>query len=163
MHWPAAKAKRSRNSRPSSFRRYGRRRSSNGSRGRRKSRRSWPMLRARCRRRNWRCTARRWWRSEKRRLGRAGALRVRVERENGLARAHEEPVALRSAKGDVRAHFGQPDAADQFARGIPDGDAVVANLTSGVAGRPEIAIDVDTNAVGSAFDAVDHEVAEVRG
>ena len=60
----------------------------------------------------------------------------------------------------VRAHLGQADAADEHAVRIPDRDAVVADGASGVARAPDVAVDVAACAIGTALDAVDHEVAE---
>ena len=36
----------------------------------------------------------------------------------------------------------------------------MAKLAAGVASRPQIAFDIDANAVGRALDAIDHEIAE---
>src|SRR5262245_35240766 len=81
-----------------------------------------------------------------------------------LATHHEEPVALRAPERDVRANFRQADAANELSGGIPDGHAAVTELSPGIAARPEIAVHVDANAVGRAFDPVDHEIAEqLRG
>src|SRR5215475_10222095 len=63
--------------------------------------------------------------------GRAGALCADEERVERLARRHEQAVTLRSAEGDVAAHLGQPDAADQLALWIPDRDARVADVAAG--------------------------------
>src|SRR6185369_2029148 len=56
--------------------------------------------------------------------------------------------------------FRQPDAANELPGRIPDGDAAVPELASRVAARPEIAVDVDANAVRRALDAGEHEIAE---
>src|SRR6185503_16117246 len=93
-------------------------------------------------------------------LRRTRPLNIQVHRIQRLACAHEEPVALRPAEGDVRADFRQADAADEFSGRIPDGDAAITELTSCVAPCQEIAVHVDANAVRSALDAVDHEIAE---
>src|SRR5690606_11228594 len=91
---------------------------------------------------------------------RRGALGRGVHGVQRLARYHEQPVALGAAEGDVAAHFGQPDAADQLAVRVPHRDPVVADGAAGVAGAPEVAINVGTEAVRTALDAVDHAVGE---
>src|SRR6185436_5778741 len=55
---------------------------------------------------------------------------------------------------------GQTDAPDQLAGGGVDRDAAVAHRAAGIAGAPQVAVDVGAHAVGAALDAVDHEVAE---
>src|SRR5262249_23616009 len=77
-----------------------------------------------------------------------------------LARRHEQPVALRSAETDVGAHFGQTDTAEQLAIRRPYRDAAVADAAAGVAGNPEIALDVAADAVRSALHAVDPGIGE---
>src|SRR5882724_1582815 len=69
---------------------------------------------------------------------RRGPLRADIERVERLARRHEQPVPLGPAEGDVAAHFGQADAADQLAVGVPDGDARVADVAPGVARGPQV-------------------------
>src|SRR5689334_7953558 len=90
----------------------------------------------------------------------SGALGRGVERVERLAARHEQPVALGPAEADVAAHLGQPDAPDELALGRPDRHAAVANRPPGVAGGPDVAVHVAPDAVGSALDAIDHEVAE---
>src|SRR6266702_2657828 len=91
---------------------------------------------------------------------RSGALGRRIDRIERLARGHEQAVALGAAEADVAAHFGQADAAEQLAFRRPHGDAAIAHGAAGIAGGPDIAIDVAAHAVRSAFDAVDREVGK---
>src|SRR5262245_26249566 len=91
---------------------------------------------------------------------RRGALDTDIQGVERLARRHEQAIALGSAEADVAADLGQADAADQLAFGIPNRDAAVADIAPGVARDPDVAVDVATQPVGPALDAVDHEVAE---
>src|SRR5262249_33333622 len=86
--------------------------------------------------------------------------RRRVTRLQPLAAGHEQAVPFRAAKADVAADLGQPDAANQLAGRIPDRDAAVAHGAAGIARAPEVTLHVGAHAVGSAFHAVDHEIAE---
>src|SRR6476469_5534396 len=52
------------------------------------------------------------------------ALRVHIQRIDRLARGHEQPVALEPAETQIGAALGQRDAADQYAVGGVDHDAV---------------------------------------
>ena len=54
------------------------------------------------------------------------ALRLDVERIDGLAGGHEQAVALPAAEAEVGAALGQQDAADQSAVGREHRDAVLA-------------------------------------
>src|SRR3954470_1687641 len=94
------------------------------------------------------------------RSARSSALRRGIHGIERLARGHEQAVALGAAEGDVAAYFGQPDPADQFSIRRPYRDAAIADVAAGIAGSPEIAVDVAAHSVRSAFDAVHHEVAE---
>src|SRR3954451_15154868 len=82
---------------------------------------------------------------------RSGALRGRVHGIERLARRHEQAIALRAAEADVTAHFGQPDAAEQLALRRPRRHAAVADGAAGIAGGPDIAVDVAAHAVRSDF------------
>src|SRR5262249_47529269 len=93
-------------------------------------------------------------------LTRRGTLRGRVDGVKGLARGHEQPIALRPTEADVAANLRNSNAADELAFGVPDGDAAVADRASGIARAPQVAVDVGTHAIGTTFHAVDHEVAE---
>src|SRR5580692_480340 len=91
---------------------------------------------------------------------RGRALRRGIDRVDRLAPGHEQAVALGAAEADVAAHLGQADAAEQLALRRPHRHPVIADMAAGIAGSPDIAVDVAADAVGSAVDAVDHEVAE---
>src|SRR5215218_1419296 len=93
-------------------------------------------------------------------LARACTLRGRVHRIERLARGHEQAVSLGAAEADVAAHFGKPDAAEQLAVRRPGRHTAVADGTAGIAGRPDIAVDVAAHAVRPALHAVDHALAE---
>src|SRR5258705_10277278 len=95
------------------------------------------------------------------RLTWCGALGVDVDGVERLAGAHEEPVPLGSAEGDVRSRFRQTNPAEQLALRIPDRHAAIADIGAGITSAPEVAVDVDADAVGGAADAVDHEVGEL--
>src|SRR5262245_19125818 len=86
------------------------------------------------------------------------ALCCRVHRIERLARSHEQAVALGAAEADVAADFGQANAADQLAFRSPHGNPAVADGAAGIAGGPDIAVDVAAQAVGSALHTVDHAI-----
>src|SRR5215510_1060691 len=94
------------------------------------------------------------------RLARPRALRCRVHGIERLACGHEQTVALGAAEADVAADFRQTDAADQFAVRRPDRNTAIADGAAGVAGCPEVAVDVAAQAIGAALHAVDHAIAE---
>src|SRR5262245_55143364 len=98
--------------------------------------------------------------SNSERLARPRALRSRVHGVERLACGHEQAVAFGAAEADVAADFRQTDAADQLAVRRPDRDTAVADGATGVAGCPEVAVDVAAQAVGAALHAVDHAIAE---
>src|SRR4030095_7924125 len=75
--------------------------------------------------------------------------RLDIERIDRLAGGHEQPVALAPAEAEVGAALGQQDAPDQGAIGREHRDAVLA-FAAGEA-RPDIALGVDTDAVGETF------------
>src|SRR5579871_932343 len=108
------------------------------------SRRRWLLHRARRRRRS----------------ARSRPLRGGIDSVERLACGHEQPVALGSAEGDVAAHLGEANPPEQLAFRRPACRAVVADGAAGIAGGPDIAVDVAAYAVRSAFHAVDREVAE---
>src|SRR6185436_11738590 len=91
---------------------------------------------------------------------RSRALRGSIHSIERLARGHEQAVALGAAKGDVAADLGQPDAADQLAFRRPHRHTAISDGAAGIAGGPDIAIDIAAQAVGSALHAVDHAIAE---
>src|SRR3954454_13953182 len=91
---------------------------------------------------------------------RSGALRGRVHRIERLARRHEQAIALGAAEADVAAHFGQPDAAEELALRRPRRHAAVADGAAGIAGGPDVAVDVAAHAVRPALHTVDHALAE---
>src|SRR5712672_1605417 len=57
------------------------------------------------------------------------SLRVYIQRVDRLARCHEQPVALQSAETQISAALGQRDAADQYAVGRIDDNAVQLRIT----------------------------------
>src|SRR5215467_5721764 len=65
-----------------------------------------------------------------------------------LACRHEQPVALAASEAEVRAAFGQEDAADQDAVGREHGDAVM-RLASGKS-TPDVTLCVAADAVSVA-------------
>src|SRR5437879_6358639 len=89
------------------------------------------------------------------------ALRGRVHRVERLARGHEQAVALGTAEADVAAHFRRADAAEQLAARRPHRHTVIADGAAGIAGGPDVAVDITAYAVGSALHAVDHAIAEL--
>src|SRR5689334_10395734 len=99
----------------------------------------------------------RWYGADSTRRGSLGGGEYGVQR---LARRHEQAVALRSAEAHVAADLRKANAAEELALRRPDGDAAVTDGASCVARAPEIAVDVGAYAVGTALDAVDHEIAE---
>src|SRR5438477_1917451 len=89
---------------------------------------------------------------------RCGALSVELQHIKRLARAHEEAVALRAAKGEIGADLRKADAADQLALRR---EAQHAGIAQGcVRADPQIAEHIGAHAVRAAFDAVEHHVAE---
>src|SRR5262249_32174081 len=78
-----------------------------------------------------------------------------IDSGEGLARRHEQAVALGATKANIAADLGQPDAADQLAGRRPHRHAAIAHGAAGVARDPEIAVDVAARSVGPALDAVD--------
>src|SRR6266404_5260489 len=77
------------------------------------------------------------------------AARFYVHRVEGLARGHEEAVALRAAETDVGADFRQQDHADAFARGRENVHAIVAGAHP-AGSYPNISIGIGANPVGHA-------------
>src|SRR5205085_2851859 len=63
--------------------------------------------------------------------------------------------------GKVADDLWQAHPAEQFARGVPAGDAVVANVPTRIAGEPDVAVDVAAHAVGPALDPVDDTVGKL--
>src|SRR5208283_4053381 len=62
-----------------------------------------------------------------------GALGLHLQHVQRLARAHEEVVALRPAEGEVGAHLGEADAADEFSVGVVNEHPRVAERRVGAA------------------------------
>src|ERR1041384_5226937 len=88
-----------------------------------------------------------------------------------MAGGHEQPVALRPAEADVGAAFRQLDVTDRLTLSIEDAHAVELGRAHAPA-APEIAVDVDAEAVGrlllGAFDqhamiAELHAVDDIEG
>src|SRR5947209_19869179 len=75
-------------------------------------------------------------------------LRLDKDRIDRLARRHEQPVALLAAESNIRAALRQHDAADHLTVGRIDGDAVLR--LAAAPGTPQIAVDIDANAVAAA-------------
>src|SRR5580704_12088771 len=98
------------------------------------------------------------WRNE---LARRCALGRGIYRVDRLARRHEQAVALGAAEADVAAHLGQPNAPEKLAVRRPYGHAIIADVPAGIAGGPEIAVDIAAYAVRSAIHPVNDEVAEL--
>ena len=90
------------------------------------------------------------------------ALGVDEHRIERLPSGHEQPIPLWPAERHVRAHFRQPNAADQTAVGRVHGDTAVADVIAGVAAAPQIPEHVGADSVRTAADAVDREVGERR-
>src|SRR3954470_19573157 len=93
-------------------------------------------------------------------LPRPCPLRRREHRVERLARRHEQAGALGAAEGDVAAYLRQADAAEQLAFRRPYRRAAVADGAAGIAGGPDIAVDVAAHAVRSALHTVNHALAE---
>src|SRR6516162_9866490 len=91
-------------------------------------------------------------------LPRPRALGVDVQRVERLAGGHEETIALRPAKAQIRTDLRQADTANQLALGRPDRDAVVPDGAARVARAPDVAADIASDAVRRASHAIDHEV-----
>src|ERR1017187_5584786 len=83
-----------------------------------------------------------------------------VQRVNGLAGGHKEPVPLGAAKTKVGADFGQHNLSDSLAGRREDVDAVVSGAYPPHAG-PDIAVHVGANAVGQSRLAVHLVVNEL--
>src|SRR3984893_15743613 len=94
------------------------------------------------------------------RLAGGSALGRGVDRVEGLARGHEQAVALGPAEADVAADLGQPNASDELALRVPHRDATVTDRAPRVAGAPQVAVHVGAHAVRPALHSVDHEIAE---
>src|SRR5207344_741867 len=77
------------------------------------------------------------------------ALRVDVERIHRGARRHEEPVAVQAAEAHVGAALGQIDAPDELGFAVEDVDAV-ERLAPHAPAHPQVAVDVEAEAVGRA-------------
>src|SRR5262245_18618771 len=60
------------------------------------------------------------------------SLRAGVDRVDRLAAGHEQAVPLGAAEADVAGDFGDADAAEQLARGVPYRHAAVADGSAGV-------------------------------
>jgi len=106
------------------------------SRGRRAAR-SIPDTACRCcRGRSWRSAAR-------------FALRVHVERIDRVACRHEQAIALQATKTEIGTALGQGDEADRPAGRIEDFHPILLRIAHAPA-APEIAVDVDAEAIGSA-------------
>src|SRR6266700_556929 len=93
-------------------------------------------------------------------LPRSGALRVDVDGVERLAGGHEQAVPLRPTEADVAADLRQPYTADQLAFRRPDGHAAISDIAPGIAGDPDIAVDIATRPVGSAFHPIHHAIGE---
>src|SRR5712672_150952 len=76
-------------------------------------------------------------------------LRIYVERIHGGARRHEEPVAVQPAEAQVGAALGQLDAPDELGLAVEDVDAV-ERLAAHAPAHPQVAVDVEAEAVGRA-------------
>src|SRR6185503_7989815 len=87
------------------------------------------------------------------------ASRLDIDRIERLARSHEQAVALRSAKADVRANLGQADLADPCAVRREDVHAIVA-VADPAGARPHVAVLVAADAVGESGLAVPLHVDE---
>jgi hypothetical protein len=77
------------------------------------------------------------------------ALRVYVERIDRAAGGHEQAIALQAAETEIGASFGQGDEADRFAGRIEDFHPILLRIAHAPT-TPQIAIDVDAEAIGSA-------------
>src|SRR5262249_58208841 len=77
------------------------------------------------------------------------ALRVDVKCVERMARGHEQPVAIAPAEADVGAAFRQIDVTDRLAGGIEHPHAVELGRAHAPA-APQIAVDIDPQAVGRA-------------
>src|SRR5829696_10043456 len=80
-------------------------------------------------------------RGEASRSARSCALRSRIHGVDRLTRGHEQAVALGAAEGDVAAHLGQADAAEQLAFRRPYRHAAIADVAAGIACGPDIPVD----------------------
>src|SRR6185312_8838760 len=89
-----------------------------------------------------------------------GALRGGVDGVQRLARRHEQAVARRPAEADVAANLRDANAAQQLAVRVPHGDAAIANRAARIARAPQVTVDIGADTIGSAFYAIDHEIAE---
>src|SRR5205807_469073 len=83
---------------------------------------------------------------------RSSALSGDLEHIEGLARSHEQAVALGAAETQIGTNLGQSNAADQLGRGVEHEHTGVAEWRIGAA--PQIARDIGAHAVRTAFDPV---------
>src|SRR5579871_6281375 len=86
------------------------------------------------------------------------ALGLGLEDIERLAGGHEQAVALRPAKGEIGAYFGQTNTADQLAGRVEHQNPGIAQRRIGTA--PKVAGDIGAHAVGPAFDPVDHHISK---
>src|SRR5262245_30260912 len=83
-----------------------------------------------------------------------------VDGVEGLAGDHEEAVSFFAAEAEVTADFGEFNESDALAFGGKDLNAVVAGAGP-TGGGPDVAVDVGTDAVGTALFAVEFHRAEL--
>src|SRR6478735_1831129 len=87
------------------------------------------------------------------------ALRVDVERVERVARRNEQPVAVATAEAEVGGALRQVDMADRLAFRIEDAHAVELGRAHAPA-APQVAVDIDAEAVGRAARAgIDEDLA----
>ena len=75
-------------------------------------------------------------------------LCIHVQGVNGGGAAHEQTVALGPTETDIGAGLRQANPPQQLAFRVPHGDAGIADIRARIAAAPEIAVDIDADAVG---------------
>src|SRR5688572_16799242 len=88
-----------------------------------------------------------------------GTTRLHVHRIEGLARCHEQTIALSPAEADITADLWQADLADTGTIGRKDVHTVVAVAYPSHAG-PDVAVLVAADAIGEARLAVERHLGE---
>src|ERR1700739_4733875 len=76
------------------------------------------------------------------RLPRGRPLRIVVDRMQGLAGSHEQPISFGAAKAHIGDDLRQTDPTNQLARGGPNSHAIVTDGAAGITRTPTITLNV---------------------
>src|SRR5262249_7570996 len=77
-----------------------------------------------------------------------------------LTRRHEQSIPLRPPEANIATDLRQTDAADELPSWVPHSHAIIPDFAPGIAGAPDVAVDVAAHPVRATLNAIDDAIGK---